>query len=128
MNNSQTEGIVFSGAGRGFISAEQFSILPARLSKFETKQWTSSSMTTTDNILQQSDFQAFPNPTNDLLTVSSDFIMNKIELSDEMGKLIFSKEKEVFETQISTSNLPKGIYFLRVISKGKTGIKKIVKN
>ena len=128
LDNSQTEGIVFSGAGRGFIGAEDFSILPAQLLKFETKQWTTSSMTSINDIAQQIDFQAFPNPNNDLLTVSSDLIMNKIELRDEVGRLVFVEENNNFETQISMISLPKGIYFLRVISEGKSGVKKVVKN
>jgi hypothetical protein len=127
LDNSQTEGIVFSGAGRGFISAEEFSILPARLLKFETKQWTSNTMTSINDISQQIDFQAFPNPTKDLLTVSSEFKMNKIELRDEMGRLVFEEKNDTFETQISMFDLPKGMYFLRIISEGKTGLKKIIK-
>ena len=128
LNNSQTEGIVFSGAGRGFIGAEEFSVLPARLLKFETKQWTTNTMTAIEDISQQFDFQSFPNPTNDLLTVSSDILMNKIELRDEMGRLVFVKENDTFEMQILMSDLPIGMYFLRVVSEGKSGIRKVVKN
>lgn len=128
LNNSQTEGVVFSGKGRGFIGAEEFSVLPARLLKFETNQWTDNTMTSTDNVPQQANFQCFPNPANDLLTVSSNSVINKIELRNEVGKLAFSEEKATFETQISTSNLPKGMYFLKVISEGKIGLKKVVKN
>ncbi len=128
LNNSQTEGIVFSGAGRGFIGAEQFSVLPARLLKFETKQWTTNNVTSTNNSTQHIDFQSFPNPTRDLIMVSSDFMMNKIELRDEMGRLVFEDEKNTFESQISMSDLPKGMYFLRVLSEGKSGVRKVVKN
>ena len=128
LNNSQTEGIVFSGAGRGFIGAEEFAVLPARLLKFETKQWTTNTMTATNDFLQQVNFQVFPNPTNGLLTVASDFIMNKVELRDEMGRLVFNEEKDNFETQISMSDLPKGMYFLRIVSEGKSGLSKVVKN
>ncbi|MGK0363555.1 MAG: hypothetical protein ACI85O_000602 [Saprospiraceae bacterium] len=128
LNNSQTEGIVFSGTGRGFIGAEEFSVLPARLLKFETKQWTTNNMTSINDISQQFDYQYFPNPTNDLLTVSSDFVMNKIELRDKVGRLVFTEDKDTFETQISMFGLPRGMYFLRVVSEGKSGVRKVAKN
>jgi len=85
LNNSQTEGIAFSGAGRGFISAEEFSVLPPRLLKFETKQWTTSNMTSVSDYSKIVDFEALPNPTNNFLTVKSVSKIDKIELRNEVG-------------------------------------------
>jgi len=77
---------------------------------------------------------AYPNPTNDLLTLSfeyfdSMFVNLSYLLFDINGKLIESKNVKNINTNISMRNLVSATYFLNVLQ-GNTSIKifKIIKN
>lgn len=70
----------------------------------------------------------YPNPTNDILFIenSSKFIIEKIVLTDMVGKTIFVS-KDNF-SKINMQNFENGIYILSITSKNKTYSYKIVKN
>ncbi len=59
----------------------------------------------------------YPNPTNEILTISVSEKYDKIEIQSIEGKLIFKAD---FSEKVNVSELPKGIYILRVTS-SKTG-------
>ncbi|MEO5570135.1 MAG: T9SS type A sorting domain-containing protein [Bacteroidia bacterium] len=69
----------------------------------------------------------FPNPTSDFLNVESSEELRSLTLFDLQGKTVMQNqvEGEVFTHQVNISNLPKGIYFLRV-NDGTT--QKVIKN
>jgi len=80
-----------------------------------------------------SQFNLFPNPATDLINVNISFAKPsdlKIQLVDFTGKLVkeinAGQVKNNFKTCISTSELAKGIYFLKVISGTSTEIKKVI--
>ncbi len=69
------------------------------------------------------DLDVYPNPANDWLKIETDYPQEiLIELWNSTGQLIIQEEMQ-FETNISTSELPEGLYFLKI---GEGGVKKVV--
>jgi GEVED domain/Secretion system C-terminal sorting domain len=70
----------------------------------------------------------YPNPAGDLLQIS--FAANsgdaEICLIDVFGNLVISKNYVGEKCEMDLSALPHGMYFLRVNSNGKSGIKKLI--
>ena len=61
----------------------------------------------------------YPNPTSGILNIRSNFTIKKLQLYSILGKKIVTKVSSNLE-QINLSELPKGIYFLEIITvKGK---------
>jgi hypothetical protein len=72
-----------------------------------------------------------PNPISDILTLKTDVTIEKCEIFDAMGRIV-QKVGEVatsptLENQINVSNLPKGIYFIKVYNKDGFAVRKFVK-
>jgi hypothetical protein len=71
-------------------------------------------------------FSVYPNPTSSFVNIHSKETIDKIELFDINGRLIFTKPNN---SQIDISNLSVGIYMLKVVDvDGKSSTKKIIKN
>jgi hypothetical protein len=85
-----------------------------------------------EEIQIQLDLTAYPNPTNDYLTLT----LNKFDLSelsfellDSTGKLIETRKINNTTETIPMIDLPKANYFVKVISNGKVvKVFKIIKN
>jgi len=72
-----------------------------------------------------SDIAIYPNPANEMITVSGINKLKRIEIYDISGKLLMSETK----THIVISNLPKGIYVLKIIDTNDFMVtKKLIKN
>jgi len=72
----------------------------------------------------QSEFELYPNPTNDFFNIKSKDSFEKIEIMDVTGRTILTTTM----TRISMNNLSNGIYFLRLTTiTGQIGIRKIIK-
>ncbi len=70
-------------------------------------------------------FNVFPNPFTDLISVESEQELSKVDLVTVQGELILESNDV---SQINTSNLASGIYFLRFYNEqGLIGIQKVVK-
>lgn len=83
-----------------------------------------------NNITKNDQIQISPNPTNGSLVITSlDIISNtKVEIIDALGKIILSQNFEELNTAIiDISNLPRGIYFLKINVDENNVIKKIIK-
>ncbi len=74
--------------------------------------------------------KAFPNPTKDRLTITSDEQMTNWELRNHMGNLVKqSKTKRFQKDELNINQLPTGLYILRVtLNNGETIFKNILKN
>jgi hypothetical protein len=69
--------------------------------------------------------KAYPNPTNDLVTVvmPKEYVLEKIEMYTSLGQFV-----ELYTTNtISLQNLASGTYFLKIYTSGATSTKKIIK-
>lgn len=78
-------------------------------------------------------FMAYPNPVEDVLTISLNMKSSqylKIELMNVTGEVVYSENKQEvlgsFMSQISTTDLSSGIYFLRLTTGLGTKTEKIV--
>jgi hypothetical protein len=62
------------------------------------------------------EFQVFPNPAVDVLNIQSSATLKTLALFDMQGKIVLQNEisNEALTQQLNISNLPKGVYFLRV--------------
>jgi hypothetical protein len=68
----------------------------------------------------------YPNPFKDLINVKSPETTRSILVRDISGKLLLSKENS---TQLSTENLPSGIYLVQVLrSNGAIETHRLIKN
>ena len=80
------------------------------------------------NETTQEGINIYPNPTNSLLTISSNQILKSITVFDLVGKEIFN---ETIINKSATINLEKcqsGLYFIKVVNEnGEVTTKKIVK-
>ncbi len=122
MTNSQTEGIVFTENGSGFVTSENFNFLPPRLLRFNTRQWVGDIITTLDNPISTAealDLSIFPMPFGDQMTLTwkADYLENGVvEVFDLLGNLVYRQELNNIENRliIDTANLPKGSYLIRM--------------
>jgi hypothetical protein len=83
-----------------------------------------SSASIQDPILNTANVLVYPNPFLDQLTVSSETELQKIELYQANGLLLFVKDLAGKDFTLETSELKNGIYFLQVTNaKGKEIVK-----
>ena len=90
--------------------------------------WIASSTPLAVNQFSNNTFSIFPNPTNNLVTISSPIAIQKIEIIDIYGKLIQTLLSDSNEVQTDVSNLASGIYFLKIGNQFGTKTEKLIKN
>ncbi|NHN26403.1 T9SS type A sorting domain-containing protein [Flavobacterium jejuense] len=75
------------------------------------------------------DFFVYPNPINDQLFVTSksNRLIESLNITDVLGKMIYTENINVTSTQLDVSNFQKGIYFLKVKSNEKEEVIKMIK-
>jgi hypothetical protein len=73
------------------------------------------------------DFKYYPNPVKNTLSISNNYIINKIEISSLLGQVLIHKKINELQTDINFSDLPNGIYFVKVVSENSEKTFKIVK-
>lgn len=71
----------------------------------------------------------YPNPAKELVQITSQTPIEKLELRTIQGKLIKSKNRQTtnFSSTVNISSLPTGIYLIKITTTKGTAIKKIVK-
>ncbi len=67
----------------------------------------------------------YPNPTNGHFTVSSPLSINKVEVRNLLGKLIYSNIPESAQTKIDMSSNEAGIYIVNIIIENEVVAKKL---
>ncbi|MFN3968580.1 peptide-N-glycosidase F-related protein [Flavobacterium sp.] len=75
----------------------------------------------------QLDFDYYPNPTKDNITVTANSIIKSIQLCDMQGRVLLTQITDTSQATIDVSNYSNGIYFLKVDSISGEKTKKIVK-
>jgi Secretion system C-terminal sorting domain len=72
---------------------------------------------------------AYPNPVKEILTVEANvYETTQLEIVDVVGRVVYKQNVESGNYQISTSDLAKGIYFVKLADKNDITIQKIIKN
>ena len=72
------------------------------------------------------EYKVYPNPSNDLLTVTGDLKNSKIVVSNNQGQIVFHKKVHSNHSIINVSNLKPGTYVLQIINDKKQSIKKMI--
>jgi hypothetical protein len=75
----------------------------------------------------QLDFDYFPNPTKDNITVNANSTIKSIQLCDMQGRVLMTQTTDATQAILDISNYSNGIYFLKVNSDKGEKAKKIVK-
>ena len=133
LTNSQTEGIVFSSNGEGYISAEELSVfnftISPRFFRFTTLQWTDPVISSTlDN--DSLSIDVFPNPFSENIHIeSTDQRMKNAEifLYDHFGRIVKNTTWKDMLIEIDTADLAGGTYWLVINSEWGSFRKVIIK-
>ncbi len=80
--------------------------------------------------LEKLDFEMFPNPASDNVSfqISNSLENASVTFYNYLGKEVFTQKISNETQKINISSLSTGIYVVKVISEGKTGIKKFIKH
>lgn len=65
---------------------------------------------------------AYPNPFTDQLTITSSSVIERIEVYDAAGKLLFSEKQQSDKTELNMTGFESGVYFIHVISSAGTSV------
>ena len=74
-----------------------------------------------------SDFNFYPNPVKNSLTISNADTIDEVEITSILGQKMIVKSVNDLQTEIDLSELSNGVYFVKVTSEGQEKIVKIVK-
>ena len=81
-----------------------------------------------EQFLQTKEVNISPNPTNGLLTITSKYNFEKIELSNVTGQVLLSETVNDKTHQLQLQNFAEGIYFVKIVyDNGMSVTKKVVK-
>ncbi len=69
----------------------------------------------------------YPNPVNDKLTVEANETIDKVEIYNLVGALVYSERSCSDKVEITTADLQSGIYFIRLTTKNASETRRFVK-
>lgn len=69
----------------------------------------------------------FPNPVQNSLTISNLVNIDEVEINSVLGQLLMRKKVTDLQTEINLSNLPNGVYLVKVKAESQEKIFKIIK-
>jgi len=72
--------------------------------------------------------EIYPNPTTDVLYLSSDNLIESIEMYNQMGQLVLRKDMNAFSDNLDLSALPKALYTLKIKSVHQVRTQSVLKN
>ncbi|MBL7911606.1 MAG: SBBP repeat-containing protein [Bacteroidia bacterium] len=70
----------------------------------------------------------FPNPVSNTLNIEAKYPIDKVIISDILGKQIILIDSTIEQTQIDVSGLSQGVYFVTVMSRSESHVAKIIKD
>lgn len=72
-------------------------------------------------------FSYYPNPVKNVFSIANDSLIEEISVTSILGQQIFAKKVNSLQTDIDTSLLSKGVYFVKISSEGLEKTIKILK-
>ena len=76
---------------------------------------------------ESGNFTVYPNPVKDKLTIEAQETLEKVEIYNVMGALVYSQKSCGKMVEITTADLPTGTYVVRLTSKTATETRRFVK-
>ena len=76
---------------------------------------------------QNSRLVVYPNPVTDKLTVEFEEEIGHLEIISLAGNVVYNQNVCGIKTSVSLTNLPNGVYFIKVTSPNRSAIRKFVK-
>jgi hypothetical protein len=73
------------------------------------------------------DFNYYPNPVKNSLSISNASLIEEIEITSLLGQKILTKKINELQTELNLSELANGVYFVKVRSEGQEKTIKIIK-
>ena len=70
----------------------------------------------------------YPNPNNGKIQIETPGTIDRLYLTDPMGRIQLETSSEKRISTLDLSNLKHGIYFLHILSEGETSTKRFIKN
>ncbi len=126
LNIGKAEGIAFRNGTDGYICSERYSIIPQRLHKFSVEQWVEN-----PSAVHQMDARAisiFPNPFSDFLSIDIQGVgEEQFYLVGTDGRVLRSVTLQIGKSELNTTGLPAGMYFLLVKNGDKIAVRSLVK-
>ena len=81
------------------------------------------------NFEENKTFNVYPNPTIDLIIISSKNSIDEIKIYDVVGRVVYLENKiSTLEKGVDVSNFGKGNYFIKIKSDGKMSTQQFIKN
>jgi len=77
--------------------------------------------------INKNKFSIYPNPADDVITISGDDVITSIQIYDYSGKLLLNNPANSKKLQFNVSFLSKGNYVVKVVSEQKSSSYKIIK-
>ena len=117
--------LAFSPAGQPYVAYNDYQFSPA--GKATVMKYDSVSVGI--NELQQSKFSLYPNPSTDKITIetSTTPIKSQLSMMNLNGQEVLTRQITESKTQIDISNLPSGVYFVRLTNDKTVEVGKFVK-
>jgi len=75
------------------------------------------------SIVDPSEFMLYPNPANDIISISSDLVIESIEILTSSGQIVLSSNTN----SVDVNSLTAGIYYAKVSSSDATSVIKFIK-
>ena len=72
-----------------------------------------------------SEFQIYPNPATDLVNVKSDYHVVTVEVLNNAGQLVYTKDVESSSFNINVSSFERGIYYFRMKTDDQVILRKV---
>ena len=69
----------------------------------------------------------YPNPVSDKLNIEAQEALDNVEIYNLMGSMVYNQRNCTNKVEISTTDLPSGIYFVRMTSGSGTQVQRFVK-
>lgn len=73
-------------------------------------------VTSKDETAVNNSFRIYPNPCSDKITILTESVFGKMELSNCLGQIVFIDDVSLGKSVITLPKLPQGVYFYRIIS------------
>ena len=98
-------------------------------SGFDLWKYSNTTLSINNEEFLENTISMYPNPVNSILNITSKTsLIDKIEVFNSIGKKIIKIKRDSFHHKLNTSHLSTGFYSLKIYSKGKTILKKLIVN